>query len=172
MSTNRSKDRSSLCSFMFVDGRHCRIPRQLGHPYLCAFHARKDAQALAGEAAGKDIAYHLSGSFVSACDLSSALGRLFSAVAQGQVKPKTASTLAYLGQTLVQILPLAQDEYINAYDTDTWRETIRTSHEQSAKHTEEPDPESPTPEPEPEPEPAPAPTPAAPSDASPTSEQN
>ena len=44
MFTNSSKDRSSpLCSFMFVDGRHCRIPRQLGHPYLCAFHARKDA---------------------------------------------------------------------------------------------------------------------------------
>jgi len=42
-----------------------------------------------------------------------------------------ASTLAYLGQTLVQILPLAQDEYINAYDTDTWRETIRTSHSAS-----------------------------------------
>jgi len=170
MSTNRSKDRSSLCSFMFVDGRHCRIPRQLGHPYLCAFHARKDAQALAGEAAGKDIAYHLSGSFVSACDLSSALGRLFSAVAQGQVKPKTASTLAYLGQTLVQILPLAQDEYINAYDTDTWRETIRTSHEQSADHTS-PDPQSPpAPEPEPDPAPDPAPTPAAASDASPASE--
>src|SRR5713226_4023542 len=169
MSTNRSNARASLCSFTFADGRQCRTPRA-AHPYLCTFHARKDAQALAGEAAGKDIAYHLSGAFVSACDLSSALGRLFSAVAQGQVKPKTASTLAYLGQTLVQILPLAQDEYINAYDTDTWRETIRTSHEQSAKHTEEPDPESPTPEPEPEPEPAPAPTPAAPSDASPTSE--
>ncbi len=59
MSTNRSKDRSSLCSFMFVDGRHCRIPRRADHPYLCAFHARKEAQALAGEAAGKDIAYHL-----------------------------------------------------------------------------------------------------------------
>ena len=51
-----------------------------------------------------------------------------------------ASTLAYLGQTLVQILPLAQDEYINAYDTDTWRETIRTSHEQSANHMS-PDPQ-------------------------------
>ncbi len=172
MSTNHSKDRSSLCSFTFVDGRQCRIPRQAGHPYLCAFHARKEAQALAGEAAGKDIAYHLSGSYVSACDLSSALGRLFSAVAQGQVKPKTASTLAYLGQTLVQILPLAQDEYINAYDTDTWRETIRESHEQSANHVE-PDPPSSTPEAEPEPEPAPAPAPAstpeAPSDASPAS---
>src|SRR5260370_146838 len=169
MSTNRSNDRASLCSFTFADGRQCRTPRA-AHPYLCAFHARKAAQTLAGEAAGKDIAYHLSGSFVSACDLSSALGRLFSAVAQGQVKPKTASTLAYLGQTLVQILPLAQDEYINAYDTDTWRETIRTSHEQSAKHTEEADPESPTPEPEPEAESAPAPTPAPPSDPSPASE--
>src|SRR5882762_276470 len=170
MSTNRSKDRSSLCSFMFVDGRKCRIPRQLGHPYLCAFHARKDAQALAGEAAGKDIAYHLSGSFVSACDLSSALGRLFSAVAQGQVKPKTASTLAYLGQTLVQILPLAQDEYINAYDTDTWRETIRESHEQSAKHSAPATGDAPSPTPEPKPEPAPAPTPATASDAPPASE--
>src|SRR5258706_1370356 len=103
MSTNRSNDRASLCSFTFADGRHCRTPRA-AHPYLCAFHARKDAQALAGEKAGKDIAYHLSGSYVSACDLSSALGRLFSAVAQGQMKPKTASTLPYLGQTLVQTL--------------------------------------------------------------------
>src|SRR6266446_3585087 len=170
MSTNPTNDRSSLCSFTFVDARHCRIPRQLGHPYLCAFHARKDAQALAGEAAGKDIAYHLSGSFVSACDLSSALGRLFSAVAQGQVKPKTASTLAYLGQTLVQILPLAQDEYINAYDTDTWRETIRTSHEQSANHIEPDADTGDAPSPTPEPKPAPAPTPAEPSDASPASE--
>src|SRR5260370_25408107 len=166
--SNRSKHRSSLCSFMFVDGRHCRIPRRVDHPYLCAFHARKEAQSLAGQEAGKDIAYHLSGSFVSACDLSSALGRLFSAVAQGHVKPKTASTLAYLGQTLVQILPLAQDEYINAYDTDTWPETIRTSHEQSSKHTY-PAPPSPSPQsPAPAPAPDPAPTPAAPSDASST----
>src|SRR6266852_2128530 len=65
----------------------------------------------------------------------------------------------YLGQTLVQILPIAQHEYINAYDTDSWRETIRTSHEQSADHME-PDPPSPTPEP------APAPSTAAASDAS------
>jgi hypothetical protein len=135
MSTNRSNDRASLCSFTFADGRHCRTPRQTGHSYLCAFHARKEAQALAGQEAGKDIAYHLSGSYVSACDLSSALGRLFAAVAQGQVKPKTASTLAYLGQTLVQTLHLAQHEYINAYGANSWRETIRTSHEQSADHT-------------------------------------
>jgi hypothetical protein len=162
------KGRSGLCSFTFADGRQCRTPRHAGHPYLCAFHARKEAQALDGEAAGKDIAYHLSGTYVSACDLTSALGRLFSAVAQGQVKPKTASTLAYLGQTLVQTLHLAQHEYINAYGTDSWRETIRTSHELSADRMS-PDPPSPDP-PSPDPEPAPAPTPAAPLDASPASE--
>jgi hypothetical protein len=163
MSTNRSKGRSSLCDFTFVDGRRCRTPRQTGHPYLCAFHARKEAQALAGEEAGKDIAYHLSGSYLSACDLSSALGRLFAAVAQGQVKPKTASTLAYLGQTLVQTLHLAQHEYINAYGANSWRQTIRTFHEQSADHTS-PDP------PPPHPDSAPAATPEATWKASPTSE--
>jgi hypothetical protein len=141
MSTIRSKDRSSLCSFTFADGRRCRTPRRDGHPYLCAFHARKEAQALAGQEAGQDIAYHLSGSYVSACDLSSALGRLFAAVAQGHIKPKTASTLAYLGQTLVQNLHLAENEYINAFGTNSWRETIRTSHNQSANHVS-PDPQS------------------------------
>lgn len=165
MSANRSNVRSSLCAFSFTDGRKCRMPRRDGHPYLCAFHARKEAQALAGEAAGKDIAYHLSSGFVSACDLSSALGRLFAAVALGQVKPKTASTLAYLGQTLVQILPIAQHEYINAYDTNTWRETIRNSHEQSADLKSSVFPAPP-------PEPAAPPAPSAKPDAEPVSNPN
>ncbi|MCU1243956.1 MAG: hypothetical protein JWO71_4682 [Candidatus Acidoferrum typicum] len=39
MSTNRSKDRSPLCSFAFADGRQRRTPRRIGHPYLSAFHA-------------------------------------------------------------------------------------------------------------------------------------
>src|SRR6266481_5144709 len=156
----RENDRSSLCSFTFADGRRCRTPCRDGHSHLCAFHARKEAQALAGEQAGEDIAYHLSGSYVSACDLSSALGRLFSAVAQGQVKPKTASTLAYLGQTLVQTLHRAQGEYINAFGTNYWRETIRTSHKQSVNHTS-PDP------PSPRPQPAPSPAPTPPSDPPP-----
>jgi len=171
MSTNRSNARASLCSFTFADGRQCRTPRA-AHPYLCIFHARKDAQALAAEAAGKDIAYHLSGAFVSACDLSSALGRLFSAVAQGQVKPKTAYTLAYLAQSLVQTLPLAKHEYINAYGTDTWRDTIRASHEQTADHFADntsPDSQSPPPQPA---APADAAATERPSDTSRASEQD
>jgi hypothetical protein len=127
MSANLSKERSSLCSFSFADGRRCRTPRCSAHPHLCAFHARKEAQALAAQQVGRDISSYLSGSYLSACDLSVALGRVFSAVAQGQVKPKTAATLAYLGQTLVQSIHLAQDEYINAFNTDSWRRAIRSS---------------------------------------------
>ncbi len=58
MSTNRSvgrfsatpkKNRSRLCSFTFADGRHCRTPRRSGHPHLCAFHAQREAEALAAK---------------------------------------------------------------------------------------------------------------------------
>jgi hypothetical protein len=116
------KDRSSLCAFTFADGRRCSA-----HPHLCFDHARKEAQALAAQQVGRDVSSFLSGSYLSACDLSSALGRLFSAVAQGEVKPRTASTLAYLGQILLQSIQFAQGEYINAFGTDYWRRTIRSS---------------------------------------------
>jgi hypothetical protein len=121
------KDRPGLCSFTFADGRQCRTPRCSAHPHLCFNHARKEAQTLAAQQMGRNIAADLSGGYISACDLSSALARLFSGVAQGHVKPKTASTLAYLGQTLLQSIHLAQHEYINAFDADSWRDTIRSS---------------------------------------------
>ncbi len=41
MSTNRSKDRSALCSFTSADGRQCRTPRRASHPRLCSSHARE-----------------------------------------------------------------------------------------------------------------------------------
>jgi hypothetical protein len=61
MPTIRSEDRASLCSFTFADGRRCRIPRRQGHPYLCTFHARREAQIFAGEKVGEEIARYLSG---------------------------------------------------------------------------------------------------------------
>jgi hypothetical protein len=138
-------DRFSLCSFTFADGRQCRSPRKAGHPYLCAFHARKEAQALAGDKSGGDIAYHLSGGHASDYDLSSALGRLFAAVAQGRVKPKTASTLAYLGQTIVQAMHLSQRKPIQAFGIDKWLDTVRHNHKQSSERT------APTPQAHPQP---------------------
>jgi hypothetical protein len=127
MPVHSSNDRSSLCSFSFADGRRCRTPRSPGHPHLCTFHARKEAQALAAHQVGREISTCFSGEYLSACDLSSALGHLFSAVVQGHIKPKTATVLGYLSQTLVQSIHIAQHEYVNAFGADAWRRTIRSS---------------------------------------------
>jgi hypothetical protein len=124
MSTIRSKDRSGLCAFTFADGRHCRTPRRSGHPHLCYFHAQKEAQSRAAKQAGEDISSFFCEDFMSACDLSSALGRAFSAVARGEIKPKAATALAYLGQTLNQSIKLAQDEYIGTFGTNSWRSKV------------------------------------------------
>ncbi len=213
MSTNRSKDRSSLCSFPFADGRHCRTLECGGlaaafEAKAPAIHARKEAHRnnspcslCSGPRAlcGKSFS-----SLTSACWRSRRQGYRLSPFRQlcvrlrTQLRPRTPlSAVArcsggssdpparwprapcvipraaiadsdLVGRGLLfavasQTLRLAQHEYINAYGANSWRETIRTSHEQSANHTS-PDPQSPPPEP------APAPASAAASDASPTSE--
>ena len=127
-------DRASLCSFTFADGRRCRTPRQSGHPQFCCFHARKQAQLEAAEQLGSDFAYFFSGDYFSACDLAAALGRLFAAVARGEVKPRTAATLAYLAQTLLQTIHLAEHEYSNAFGPDGWREIVYSHVKENANY--------------------------------------
>jgi hypothetical protein len=127
MSSLTKKDRVSLCSFTFSDGRRCRTPRIRNHPHFCFYHAQKEARARTAEKLGKDLAYFFSGEYLSACDLSTSLGRLIPAVVRGDVKPRTARTIAYLAQTLLQSIHLAQHEYINAFSTEGWREVIRNS---------------------------------------------
>src|ERR1700687_5274955 len=158
MSTKRSvgrftatnkKDRSGLCAFTFADGRQCRTPRRSGHPHLCYFHAQKEAESLAAKQAGQDIFRFLSTKLLTACDLGVAMSRLFRAVASGEVKPKVAGTLAYLAQTMLQSIPIAQHEYCEALGTGYWRSAIRSSFNVTA------------PEPKPAPRPQPAPKPPA-----------
>ncbi|MGC1619119.1 MAG: hypothetical protein WA765_11590 [Candidatus Acidiferrum sp.] len=121
------KDRISLCLFSFTDGRRCRTPRISSHPHFCFYHAQKESQARSAATLGKDLAYFFSGDYLSACDLNTAFSRLIPAVIRGQVKPKLARTVAYMMQTLMQSIRLAQHEYINAFSTDGWRESIRNS---------------------------------------------
>ena len=127
MSSLSAKDRVSLFSFTFSDGRRCRTPRTGKNPHFCFDHAQKEARARAADDLGKDLAYFFSGDYLSACDLSTALGRLIPAIIRGDVKPKTARTVAYLAQTLLQAIRMSQDEYINAFDTGGWRKSVRNS---------------------------------------------
>jgi len=127
MSSLSPKNRVSLCSFTFSDGRRCRTPRTGKQSRFCFDHAQKEARARAADNLGKDLAYFFSGNYLSACDLSTALGRLIPAVIRGDVKPKTARTVAYLAQTLLQSIHISQHEYINTFGTDGWRKSIRNS---------------------------------------------
>src|SRR5690349_9154630 len=55
MSSLSPKDRVSLCSFAFSDGRRCRTPRISYHPHFCYYHAQKEARACAAQKLGKDL---------------------------------------------------------------------------------------------------------------------
>ena len=96
MSSLRPQDRKSLCRFTFADGRQCRTPRSPHHPHFCSDHARKESQACAADKLALELSYFFSGEYLSACDLSAALGRLLPAVVCGDIKPRSARTLAYL----------------------------------------------------------------------------
>src|SRR5260370_17599379 len=76
MSSLRPQDRKSLCRFTFADGRQCRTPRSPHHPHFCSDHARKDSQACAADKLALELSYFFSGQYLSACDLSAALGRV------------------------------------------------------------------------------------------------
>ena len=143
----RSNVRAFLCTFTFSDGRHCRTPRSSNHPHLCYFHARKESQARASEQLGAEIFHFFSGRYLSACDLSSAIGRLFVGVVDGNVKPRTARTLAYLAQTLLQSIHLAEHEYIETFGSSAWHDEIVSSI--NANHDFLFPPNAPDPEPEP-----------------------
>src|SRR6266581_4330192 len=153
MSSLSAKDRVSLCMFAFADGRRCRTPRISSHPHFCFDHAQKEARARTAEKLGKDLAYFFSGNYLSACDLSTALARLIPAVVRGDVKPKTAHTVAYLVQALMQAIHISQHEYCEAFSSDAWRKSVRSSVNGNYNYRFPPDPEPAQPE-SPQPQPA------------------
>src|SRR5271167_3427028 len=140
------KDRVSLCLFSYEDGRRCRTPRISSHPHFCFYHAQKESQSQATEKLAKDLTYFFSGDYLSANDLNTALGRLIPAVVRGELKPRVARTVAYMLQTLLQSTCQAQHEYINAFGSDDWRETVSTSVTANHDYLYPPDPNDPDPE--------------------------
>jgi hypothetical protein len=124
MSSTLAVDRSPVCAFLSPGGRGCTMPLSSAHPFLCTYHARKEAQASAAQKVGQDIAYSLNARYISHNDLSAALAQCLSAVAQRQLTSRTASTIANLSRTLLHSIAGAQNEYITAYGEDAWREKI------------------------------------------------
>jgi hypothetical protein len=93
------------------------------HLFLCAFHASKEAQARAAEMAGREVSQCFSGGYVSACDLSTARARLrrcrpWRNKTQNRRHPRLPRP------NISQTIHLAENEYINTFGTDHWRDTV------------------------------------------------
>src|SRR5260221_595292 len=59
--------------------------RYPGHPCLCVFHARAEAQLLETARLGGELSQTVSGDFMTATDINHALGRLYAAVAEDRI---------------------------------------------------------------------------------------
>jgi hypothetical protein len=127
MSANCSNDRAGLCSFVFKDGRHCRLPVHAQGADHCLPHALKYRRIARAEELGQIIAEPFTEDFLSASDLNSALCRVFSAIAQGLMSPKTAKPLVDLSRTMLKAIPLARQEFISVYGEDELIETMADS---------------------------------------------
>ena len=124
MSTAQALDRTHSCAFTFANANHCRMPVSPAHPYLCTFHARKEASARGAERAGQQIAYDLSSRYISFGDLSSAIAHTISAVAQRHITPRAATSIAYLSQTLYQSISRTESDYVRTFGVDAWKRTM------------------------------------------------
>ena len=108
-------DRPDTCIHTFADGRRCKMPQSPNNYGLCYFHAHQLAQKAATERASRQIDRFLDTSILTAGELSATFSALFSATVRGYIKPKTARTLAYLGQLMLQTHVAARDEWRGAY---------------------------------------------------------
>jgi hypothetical protein len=130
--------RAEVCHYTFADGRRCRTPRSRNHAYFCVSHARKEALAQAAENFGQDLSYFFSGNYLSASDLTTALGRTIQAVAKGHIDSKTATAINQLSQTLRQTIPLAQHEYLKTFGQNSWTKAVQGSVNENYNHLHPP----------------------------------
>jgi hypothetical protein len=115
MAIPRSKQSDRLCTFTFADGRRCQTPCASGELEFCYFHGLREAKRLMDKKVCDEVAAGLPTDYVSACGLTATMGRLFDAILGGHIKPKTASTLVYLSQVMLQAIPLAENEFLDSF---------------------------------------------------------
>jgi hypothetical protein len=135
----RNPDRTDLCHFTYADGRRCTLPQFPDDYGLCYHHREKRQAFLEAREAGRQISRFLETDILTACDLSCTLSALFSATAMGYIKPKTAATLGYLAQLMLQAQERAKAEFLQS-GGKSWSKIVRKA---PAFQPDEPDSDEP-----------------------------
>lgn len=126
MSSNDSEDRASLCAFTFADGRRCRLPRPSSNSEYCLHHLRKLRNLHEQDDTARRIARPLVGEVIAPSCLNFAVARLFAAVVEGRISPRTANTLTNLSKVLLKTIPLAQRELLQTtHNPAAWDDVVR-----------------------------------------------
>lgn len=127
MPTKRSQDPASSCAFAYSDGRQCRMLRSSSKSKYCLHHERKLRFIKEAEAAALDLSDPISGGFVTATALSQSVSRLFAAVAQGRLDPKSANALARVAEILLKTISSSTAEFRNSFKGSYWAQIVRES---------------------------------------------
>lgn len=103
------------CTFIYRDGRRCRMSKIENHPYLCFHHWQRgqnanDALVFASQLLpeGQQL--------TTATTIAAALTCIFRLISQGRLETRQAGILAYICQQASQILPRLQQETEAAAD--------------------------------------------------------
>lgn len=102
-------DPDNRCTFLFADGRRCRMLQTLPDSTLCPHHAKEELQRREAEKLKAELA-GLSGSVNSATQICEVLGKVFNALAEDRISTRTANALGYLAQLMLQSSPAVRRE--------------------------------------------------------------
>jgi len=106
-------DPDKRCTFLFADGRRCRMLQTRTDSTLCPHHAKEEAQQREAEKLKAELAC-LSGSVNSVTQICEVLGKVFNALAENRISARTANTLGYLAQLMLQSAPSVRREVNDA----------------------------------------------------------
>jgi hypothetical protein len=92
--------------------------RAPGHPGLCFFHAEQDQQFINADEVAAELTTGV-GDFGTPIDINRALGKLFKLVASHRIPLREARTLAYISQSILQIVgPLTSADFGSGTEGD------------------------------------------------------
>ena len=133
---------TSRCEHKTARGKRCTSVCGHGHPSLCTHHAQQEARnaqraaasaaAVAARASNhqppmRNFASEILGpvtEFQTAASINHVLGRLLVLLAANRIPSRSAGTIAYVCQLMLQSLPEVKEECTDVLDNDEMEEAL------------------------------------------------
>jgi len=101
------------CAYVTANARRCSASRTSEHIPLCLYHQRQYLDQQGAHGGAMELLLPIE-KFDSAADINRALGQVFKALARNAIPSRTAATLAYICQLLLNTLPALERKNLEA----------------------------------------------------------